>query len=467
MSAASGRADLEGAPEATRLLGAFAAGLAWSDLPGEVVAHAKLCALDAVGCCLFGAGLPWTRTLIEVIAAEHARPEAAIFGAPVRTSAALAALANGTAGHAFELDDLHTAGLLHVGTLAVPAALALAEARGGVSGRELIAAIVAGFEVGLRVGMAGTHSLFHRGFHPQGTSGVFAAAASAARVLRLDLGMSRQALAIGASQAAGLMAAQAGAMTKRLHSGRAAQGGVYAALLAERGFSGIGDAIEAPYGGFLSSYTDRAEPERLVAGLGRTWETLAIGFKPNPTVSCIQGPLKALRSVLRDERLAAADIDRIEVRCSTFTHKHSVWPYAGADVTEAQMNMAYGLAVTALDGEAFVAQYGEERIRDPRLLAFARRIEAVADPGIDALGPSLRDAIRLTVHTRDGRAYHRELRYRPGSPEDPMSAEEVRAKFAKLCEEAGLGRRADAIAEAVARLDRLDDARELSRLLAA
>jgi 2-methylcitrate dehydratase PrpD len=460
------RPDLAAAPAATAALGAFASGLRFGDIPASVVAHARLCVLDALGCGLHGNGLAWTRLVADMALAEQARPEASIWGTGQRSSAALAGLVNGTGGHGFELDDLHTAGLLHAGTLSVPAAMALAEARGGIDGERFIAAIVAGFEVGLRVGMAGTHSLFHRGWHPQGTSGVFAAAATAARLIGLDAAATAHALGLAASQAAGLMAAQEGAMAKRLHGGRAVQSGIYAALLAERGFTGIGNAIEAPYGGFLSSFTDESAPDLLVAGLGETWETLNIGFKPNPTVSCVQGPIKALRGLMDEGGVKAADIARIDVACSTFTHRHTVWDYRAEGVTEAQMNMAYALAVTALDGDAFVMQYTEARIAGADIRAFVPRIHVRVDPAIDAQGAPLRDHIRLTLTTEGGAVTERELRYRPGSPEDPMSPAEIREKFLRLCALSGAAGQAAAIADTVGRLDTLADVAELAVLVA-
>ena len=213
------RADLASVAPATAELGAFAANLRFEQLPQAVIDHAKRCVLDALGCALFGNTLAWTGMVADMAMAEEARGRARIWGTSSRTSAALAALVNATGGHGFELDDLHTAGLLHVSTLSVPAAIALAEARPAISGVEFLTAVVAGFEVGLRVGMAATHSLFHRGWHPQGNAGAFAAAATAARLLRLSAHSAQHALGLAASQAAGLMAAQEGAMAKRLHGG--------------------------------------------------------------------------------------------------------------------------------------------------------------------------------------------------------------------------------------------------------
>src|SRR5690606_20736150 len=139
------------------------------------------------------------------------------------------------------------------------------------TGQNLIAALVAGYEVGTRVGNAATMSLFYRGFHPQGTSGTFVAAASAGKALGLDADRMQHALGIAGSQAGGLMAAQEGAMVKRFHAGRAAQSGVYSAELAERDFTGIPDVLEARYGGYLTAYSDKPNAARLTDGLSTTW----------------------------------------------------------------------------------------------------------------------------------------------------------------------------------------------------
>src|SRR5688572_31675424 len=221
---------------ATRDLAAFASRLRFEDIPAAAVDRIKDCALDSIGCCLHGVTLPWTRKVQEMVLAEGAAPAASIFGGGGRTSVSQAVLVNSTAGHAFELDDIHKESIVHPGSLALPVAVALAEAAGGVSGRDLITAMVAGYEVGTRVGNAATMSLFLRGFHPQGTSGAFVAAATAGRMLGLDPSEMQHALGIVGSQAGGLMAAQEGAMVKRFHCGRAAQSGVYSALLAKRGF---------------------------------------------------------------------------------------------------------------------------------------------------------------------------------------------------------------------------------------
>src|SRR5262245_3575183 len=238
---------------ATEELAAFAVGITYDKLPAAVIERLKTCVLDALGCCIFGVTLPWTRMLIDLAREEGSNRQARIVGTDLKASVAQAVLIGATAGHGFEMDDIHATAHLHAGSLALPAALALAETQPALDGRALIAALAAGYEAGLRISLAATGALFMRGHHFQGACGPFVAAATAANLLGLVPAAARHALGIAGSFGAGLMAAQEGAMSKRLHCGRAAQAGVQAAQLAARGFTGIPNVLEASYGGFLST----------------------------------------------------------------------------------------------------------------------------------------------------------------------------------------------------------------------
>src|SRR3954463_14187022 len=187
--------------------------------------------------------------------------------------------------------------------------------------------------------------------HPQGTSGAFVGAVTAGRLLRLDAPQMQHAIGIAGSLGAGLMAAQEGAMVKRLHAGRAAQGGMTAALLARKGFTGIADVVEAGYGGFLSAIARTPNPARLLEGLGSDWEVAKVGFKMYPNVTSIHAALDALRTLLVAHRLGGRDIAAIDVGCGHMTFVHTAWDYRPVGVTAAQMNMFYGLAVMALRGD--------------------------------------------------------------------------------------------------------------------
>lgn len=443
----------------------FGANLRFEAIPSEVVERIKLSVLDSIACCVFGSTLPWTRKVAQLARAERAHPVTSLWGMGEKTSVALAALVNSTAGHAFELDDIHKESIIHAGSIATPVALGFAETH-AMSGADLITAMVAGYEIGHRVGNAATMSLFFRGFHPQGTSGAFVAAATAARAVGLNAERFQHALGIAGSQAGGLMAAQEGAMVKRFHSGRAAQSGVYCALLAADDFTGIPDVLEAPYGGYLRTYSDKPDPGRLTAGLGTTWETLQVGYKPHASVTSIHTALDGLAAIMREKNLDASDIAKVEAGLSPMTHVHCAWEYKAQGVTAAQMNLYFGLAVIALDGMAFTDQYREDRLQDPRILEFISRISARVDPEIEAMGAPFRHAARVRVTTRSGKNVEKLVLHRRGSPEDPLKPADIEYKFRHVLRSCIPQDRMNRVQALVLDLEKADTTRELINLLA-
>lgn len=440
-------------PDATRDLARFAAEMPDRAIPPEVIDRIKLSVLDGLGVCLRGTTFPWTATVRELVLHEGGTPVASLWGAGLRTSLINAVLVNSTAGHAFEMDDIHTESILHPNSLGLPVALALAEADPSLTGRDIAAALVLGYEVGLRIGNAATTSLFLNGFHPQGTTGAFVAAATAGRLLRLDAARMQHALGIAGSMGAGLMAAQEGAMVKRLHAGRAAQSGVLAALLARRGFTGIPDVIEAPYGGFLSALSRTPNVARLMDGLGEDWEAGKVAFKMYPNVTSIHAALDGLRAILIEEGITAGQIAEIRVGCGHMTFVHTAWHYRPAGNTAAQMNMYYGLSLMARRGNVAAGDYSDDAIADPDTLAFIPRIKIAVDPEIERRGPAFRHAARIAVATTDGRTFTREVWHRRGSPENPVSRHEVEEKFAANVEGLLAADAAERLQSLAARLD--------------
>ena len=420
----------------TRQLAEFAVALSYEDLPPPVVERLKHCILDALGCTIFGITLPWTRILIDLVAEEGGNPQARVIGTTFKTSVSQAALIGATAGHGFELDDIHGAAHLHAGSLAVPTALAVADARLRVSGRRLIAAIAAGYEVGLRVALAATGKLFMRGHHFQGACGPFVAAAAAANLLRLPSEPAHHTLGIAGSLGAGLMAVQEGAMSKRLHSGRAAQAGVTAAYLAARGFTGIPNVLEAPYGGFLSTFSGEPQLQHLTDGLGERFEILNVGFKPYATAASVHSPLYAIDGLMTENGLEAGDIAEVVIHCSTMAHLHCAWPYEPTGVTAAQMNLFFTAAMMIIDRDALQDQFSEDRLADPAVLAMMTNIKIEVDPRYDAGGDATRHCARVLIVTGDGRRFEREVTERPGSPENPLSPAALQHKFETLAGDA-------------------------------
>jgi 2-methylcitrate dehydratase PrpD len=456
----------EGSDGPTAVLASFAASTDYESLPARTIAQAKLSILDTIGCALLGSTLPWGRMLQGLAADQGGHPLAAVWGTNGRTSSTQAALVNATAAHSFEFDDVHMGGMFHPGALTLAAAMAVGE-RGHLDGRSLLAAVVVGCEVGARVGMAVGPAHFRAGFHPQGTVGVFAAAACAGRALGLDPERMHETLGIAGSHASGLMAAQEGAMVKRLHSGHACQSGVTSALLAERGFTGIRDVFEAAFGGFLGTLGggEVAESE-LTADLGRRWETERIGFKPYASCAAAQSSLDVVRRIRQAHGVEAADVLDVRIRASTHATIHCGWEYQPTGVTAAQMNIPFGVACMLRDGSVSARHFTDASIVDPELVVLAHRVHVAPDTGIDALGNDKRYTVDVEIETTDGLVLHGHGDDRPGGPSQPLSRDQVIAKYGELAGPVVGDDRAKSIRALVEVIDELDDVGELATLLA-
>jgi 2-methylcitrate dehydratase PrpD len=441
---------------ATARLAEFASELRFDDIPAATIEHARLSVLDTIGCSLFGSGLPWIEMVHRFVLAEGGAEQATLWGTARRVSRSQAALANGTAAHSFEFDDVHMGGMIHPGALTLGAALAVGEGD-RLDGRELLASVVAGCEVGARVGRSVGIAHFRAGFHPQGTVGVFAASASAARALRLAAPTARQALGLAGTHAAGLMAAQEGSMAKRLHSGLACQAGTRSALLAATGFTGIPDVLEAGFGGFCSTMGGGdVDLGALTSALGERWETDSIGFKPYASCAAAQSSIEVTRQ-LRSELVAAGAVARsVSVRCSTHAKIHCGWAYEPSGVTAAQMSIPYGVASMLVHGDVSADRFSEAAIADPSTVELARRVEVVGDEAIDALGPEHRYTVRVEIRTEDGRLLSAGASDRPGGPSQPMASSDVVEKFDRLVAPIIGAGAAKALRGAIERLESLD-----------
>jgi len=451
--------------EASKILADFASRLQYDDIPSDVVERMKMCVLDSIGCCLHGVTLPWTQSVEGMVMEEGASPVASIFGTSQKTSVGNAALVNGTAGHAFEFDDMHKESILHPGSIAIPVLFALVEKLGKVSGKEFLTAMVSGYEIGARVGNAASIQLFFDGFHPQGTSGVFVGAAAAGRMLNLNPALMLDCLGIAGSQAGGLMAAQEGAMVKRFHSGRAAQSGIYSAFLAQKGLTGISNVLEAGYGGYLSTYSTSPKPERLLSGLGSIWESGQVGFKPYACVTSIHSSLDALVLIMNSNHLKPENISRIDVGLSPMTFTHCAWEYKAQGVTAAQMNLYFNMASVAFDGVLFTEQYSESKLTEPKLQAFMQKVHAYIDSDIESMGVAFRHASRVKVTTTSGEVFQQEILDRRGSPENPLSKDDIQFKFRNVVLGILSNEQIDAMIELVDKLEDLPDLDPIMTLL--
>ncbi len=450
-------------PPITDILAAWVSGPDPANLPVAVRDHLKLAILDTMGCGLFGSTQPWSRIAAET-ALEMASGSCLIFASPHTAGPAAAAMANGTAIHGFELDDVHLTGQIHPGSVVLPAALALAEAR-NLSASRLLEAVAAGYETGIRLGAAAGRAHGLTGYHPTGTIGCVAAAAAAARMLGLDEERTASALALGATQASGLYSTRTGGMAKRFHAGHAASAGVTAALLAERGFTGASGVIETSFGGFLSTMRCDGDPAVITRDLGRDWLSAGVGFKIFATCASAQTIVLGMQQ-LRARGLTPANFQSFHIRLGKIALSNVGWPYKPADVVAAQMNASYAAAVTLLDGDASVEQFSEQRLADSAVLDIASRISFELDPEIENGGMSLRHASRLVVTTSEGAVMETYNAQRPGGPGNEIPPARIVSKFRQLAAPVIGAARADKIVELVNSLESLSSLHELEENLA-
>jgi aconitate decarboxylase len=451
--------------EPTRVVAQWASALTLDDIPAPVQAHARLCLLDGLACALYGSQLEWGRIAAEAAVEMAPGGVATLWGHQARAGAAAAALANGTALHGFELDDVHLRAMVHPTAVVLPAVLALAETE-TMSGGALLTAIVAGYEVGIRTGICAAIPHGARGFHATGTVGCVAAAAGAANLLRLDPENAANAIGIGATQAAGLYCARAGAMTKRFHAGHAAQAGVIAGLMARRGFTGSHDILEASFGGFMSTLTENADLSLLTEGLGETWETELVGFKIHAACASAHTIIDGLDALMQCG-LTADNLEQLTIHMTAKAARNVGWVYRPDGVVAAQMNGYFAAASKLRDGHVFAEQYADDKLADATTLAMIERMRIVHDPVLDEGGTAKRHASRIEACLVTGERLSVFTEQRRGSSHCPLTQDEIIGKFRVLTGSILDPRAVEDLLDMVLRIESYSDITPLSRLLLA
>jgi 2-methylcitrate dehydratase PrpD len=451
---------------ATEQLAGFAAGLTAGTLPDEVRDKVLLHTLDQVGAQVIGATMRWNRIVREYALDSSPDGPAAVVAADRRLTAEWAALANATAGHGLEIDDYHPTALSHPGCVAVPTVLAVGEALAR-RGADAVAALAAGFEGVVRIGLAVMPAMLHgRGIHETCVEGVFGAALAAGRLRGMAADTLAGALGVAGSHASGTTEyTQSGGEVKRLHAGLGAAGGIRAVELAARGFTGPPTVLEGRRG-VLQAFCDEPRVAALTDGLGERWELLDCAIKPYFNCGLIHAPTAALLDLVAETGLRAEDVEEIVVGCDrlSLVHVGTIGPHP-RDMTGAQFSAEFSLALALVVGGNDVGHYlAAERdgYRSPAVTAVAERVRLELDPAVDAAFPAaFRTSLR--VRRRDGSWLHRAASA-PGSPENPLSPDAVRAKFARTVEPVVGPERAAAVVRAV---DDLADDGPVSAVLAA
>jgi 2-methylcitrate dehydratase PrpD len=415
----------------TRQLAEYAARVRYQDLPVHVVQRAKDVIADTIATIIFGHDLPWSRIIIGYAESMGARGKSRILG-PGRSAvrAPLAALANGTLAHAFELDNLTwpNSGVHPGATMLVPA-LAVAQER-GIGGRELIAAFVAGAETMIRIGRATKHNNESRGYHAPGTTGPFGAAIAVGRLMRLDAEKMTNAMGIAGSLAGGLLEfarSGTGAMVKRLHLGRAAESGVLAASLASEGFTGPQSVLEGPFG-YLSVFCGEHDLAALTHGLGNEYATLRIMLKRFPCHITAHTSVQAIEDLRAEHKFSGDDVATIAIAGTEKMATINNIPRP-ADLMLAQYSIPFCVALAHFRNPRDPRSFNAKAVTDPAILALAARVTmSVADETRHARTL----ASTVTVTLKDGRVFMRRVADFKGTPESPLNAEEMREKFMLL-----------------------------------
>src|SRR5882757_237054 len=453
----------------TGRLAHWVADLRYADVPPTVVDRAKYLLLDGLGCGLIGAQLPWSRVATDAVLDLENTGDTAVIGTGKSTSGPAAAVLNGTFIQGFELDDFHPIAPVHSCSLVIPALLSTVTARSRpTTGADFLLAAITGFEVGPRVGytLHGAQML-DRGWHSGPVFGTHSAAMASGKLRGLPPSQLEDALGLAGTQSSGLMAAQFEAMSKRMHHGFAARNGFYAAGLAAAGYTGIKRVFEREYGGFLSVFGEGHTPDStlLTADLGERWETSIIMVKSYAAMGGLHGAIDAARSLRQS--VDPADISRVDITVGETVYKHGWWkPERPLTPIGAQMNIGYATAVALLDGNVLPEQFTPTRLD-------ADDVWAMIDATHVHLDESLADApvmekfrTDVAVTMSDGTVYHARVDQPHGAPTDPVTNDELVAKFHALADRVTSRGRAEAIERAVTKLEDLDDVDELIDLLA-
>ncbi|MFI5254068.1 MAG: MmgE/PrpD family protein [Candidatus Limnocylindrales bacterium] len=438
-------------------MAAFVAGLRAGDLPPDVAGRVKLLILDAFASAMAGRAMA-DRVTVEAVAQRLAGAgDSTVIGGQGRSLVG-ATFVNAYQTTAATVCDVHRPTLCHVTPEVVAPALAVAESR-ATDGATVLAAVAAGLETTVRVGLALDYPRFRaRGWHSPGVTGPFGGAVAVARLLGLDALGVRHALGHAGSQAAGTFAAL-GTSAVKMHQARGAVSGLLAGLLAAEGFDAAPRILTAADGGLLTTYADGGEPAALLDGLGRTWRLEDISLRRWPAASSLQALVGGLLELLKDADPGADDVAglRVGVTETAFQmHARAGWE----DQLAALQSIRYVAAVVLRDRRCWLEQYAPEHLRDAALDAFAREhVQVSIDPTLPPGGAT------VSLLRRDGAVEAIRVEVPKGDPRQPLTVAEVEAKFLDATAGTGLADRARSIMTMVGDLEDLESVGHLARAL--
>jgi len=447
--------------DVTAKLAKFVSSLSYESIPPKAMETVKIAVRDCLGVALAGSREEDAKICAEIARQENAKEETSVIGQRFKTSALNAALANGTAAHALDFD--HSFTLMGQPTAPIiPAIFALGESL-GASGRRMIEAYVAGYEVTAKL----VHSLrdsTHDGWHAPSTLGSFGAAAGCGKLLGLSAAQIEMALGITASMAGGVVA-NFGTMTKPLHVGLGARNGVLAAKLARGGYTANAKAIESGFGFYQVLHQDAPIDEQPIEEIGRSFSLLSDGLriKPYPCGGLTHQVIDAVLEFRAKHGLSPEMIEAVDVDVVKHTFDRIVFRVPQTGI-QGKFCMPYLVSRAISDGRIGLDIFTDEAVRDQKILKLAERVQMRLDTNLKKIDPAGRPC-RVTVRLKNGQSYTCEAQHAKGGPEFPMTEAELEAKFFDCAKEAMPVDMAQQALDYVARLETLDNIRPLCERL--
>jgi 2-methylcitrate dehydratase PrpD len=448
---------------ATQVLAEYVSRTSFSGLSKEVVRKAKGIILDTLGCGIAGYTLAkhefhWIFDLVKEMGGN---PESTVFLEGAKTSSPQAALVNGTLIHTIDYDDTHMGSISHLGAPVVSTTLALGE-KLGADGPSLITALVMAYEVAGRIGKAVMLS-HYKYWHPTATFGTIAAGVASSKLLGMKAGEVDQAISLAADGAFGMRyCIDFGDFSKSFHPGLAAWHGIMAARVIGRGAVGPKGLLEYK-SGFCEAYSDEPNIKALTENLGTFYETMADSLKAFPTILISHSPIQATMKLMKTGNLRPEDVQSIHLRI-TPTAPGQGLNYSPDSPLAARLSIPYCVGMAATDGHISMEQFKEDRIMDPKIREFMKKITVEPAPEFHQKYPGTL-AAHVEIRTKDGSKFKEENIYPKGHPENPMSDEEIKEKFRRLALLTLNRAQTDQIIEKVYDLENMKQTKELIELL--
>lgn len=442
--------------------------LKYEDLPQEVVANAKKFILDLLGNILASKHVESSKKVLDVAKDLGGNPTSTVIGCRYKTSAQMAALVNGTFGHAFDMDDDHREGTQHSSVVVFPAVFAMAE-KIGASGKDVLTAFIYGSEITIRLGEAFKGQSYFQGFHPTGTCGVFGAAGGVAKLMNLSPEYITYALGLAGSQAAGLLEWKAqGTWSKRFQAGNPAMCGVISSMMASRGYTGPTTVWDGQ-DGFLRAYSfkDIYDYDKVSDEFGKRWEMADTSIKVHACCR-FSAPLADCALDLYNRGVDPDQVDHILAKVNKYTIKVLTVPedrkYEPQTEVDAQFSLPYAIACGMIKGRETIEEFTDEAIRDPKVIALAKKVTWELDPEAEAVYPAYYPCT-VVCSMKDGSTVTAHVDYPKGDPENPVNWDETVEKF-RFMSGYHIGKKEqEQIIDLVSRLDELEDMSQLSELL--